>query len=1522
MLVYVIKEKQLLSYPLPSKVYGSYFIDDVDEQGEVTHLISIKEQEGKWVAISNKEVKIVSGKQTLSSLVLEDYQFIFLQVKDRIGYVMLYVCPLNDKTMIKVKIPEDAALTIGHDQTNSIVCHHSLISPIHVRLTCQKGTWILEDLDSKYGTFVNNKRVAKLQRLYPGDVIFIMGFKMILLNGICYFNNPLQSVTYDSKLLVSMAVEKVPELKEPLISEETITLYQQEDYFVRSPRFMEVVEEREFHLEAPPNLGQQEETPLILTMGPMLTMGMTSFVMVFVSLLSLQNGGTLISVLPMMAMSVSMLAGTLLWPAINRSFSKKQRQKKQEQRDRRYNEYLEQKEKELTQLAAMQKQVLLSNYLSSLECYQLIVNRSRHLWTRELHQNDFLTLRLGLGPVPLAVKIDYPGERFSLEDDLLEQKMRLIVDNHQEVAGVPIITSLIEKNILALEGKYAFIKPYMDSLLIQIMALHSYYDLKIVILTNERNAPYWEYLKLLPHLWSDDREIRFFSTNYDEGKEISQYLQKIILLRQELSRKGQVKADFYKNLSCYYLIITDDFKATRDFSIVEEVLSSPLNLGFSLLIMHPNLANLPTECKAFIGLDREEEGVIFENELTANSQRKFQIETKTQQDLNFCTLKLANIPIENKNESYHLPKVLGFLEMYGVGLIEQLNPVERWKMNDPINSLSVAVGLLSNGNLFKLDLHEKEQGPHGLIAGMTGSGKSEFIITYILSMAINYHPDEVQFVLIDYKGGGLVGAFENKETGVRLPHLAGTITNLDIADIHRALASIESELKRRQRLFNQARDQLGEGTIDIYKYQRYYREGALSTPVAHLFIISDEFAELKSQQPEFMDQLISTARIGRSLGVHLILATQKPSGVVNDQIWSNSRFRVCFKVQEAADSNEMIKRSDAAALKEVGRFYLQVGYNELFALGQAAWAGSKYIPQEKVYHEEDDRIIFINAIGKSIKTISTPRKEMIKDVGEELPNIVKYLDAISKKEHLVVRPLWLEKLAAFITVDSLKEKYNYVKKPFHVQAIVGEYDQPKEQKQELLLLDLVEKGNAVIYSMANKNSLVNALVYSLVTTYTVEEVNLYLLDLDTETLKIYDQMPQVGDVVFVNETEKVEKLFKFLNEEVNHRKKLFQNYNGSYQFYNTNSSEKLPAIVFILTGYENFKESYETLDPVFIKLTRDCAKYGIYCILTAISDRALRLSVRSNFPQILPLKLSAPIEYNMLLGKKAPLIADIEGRGVALVVDEPYEFQSAVVCQSDQLHQKIIDLTKKLKEYMPHKKAPRIPVLPEVVTLSMLLQEEVSLHQVAIGIFEDSLTIAKFDFAKYFMSMINAEDLGALENFSYLLLKEIALTKIAPLVVVNLASFYRDREPLSTIRYLENKDSILEDLKYLLSITEDTFVFVTGFDQLLSSLTPSDKPNFINFLATLKLAGKCHFVIVSRLADLKAFAYEAWFKQYISTDSGIYLGRGLNNSTIHNLVTPLRQLAFPLPSNFGYYICQGEAIRIKVVEKGGDIDGE
>ena len=239
------------------------------------------------------------------------------------------------------------------------------------------------------------------------------------------------------------------------------------------------------------------------------------------------------------------------------------------------------------------------------------------------------------------------------------------------------------------------------------------------------------------------------------------------------------------------------------------------------------------------------------------------------------------------------------MEMYGAETFSDLQVLQKWQQNAPYKSLAVPIGLRGKEDLVYLNLHEKAHGPHGLIAGTTGSGKSETIQSYILSLAVNFHPHDVAFLLIDYKGGGMANLFKN------LPHLLGTITNLDGAQSMRALASINAEIHRRERLFREFE------VNHINQYQKKFKNGEATEPLPHLFLISDEFAELKVNQPDFIKELVSIARVGRSLGVHLILATQKPSGVVDDQIWSNSRFKLALKERMTLQELEPIQPQEA-----------------------------------------------------------------------------------------------------------------------------------------------------------------------------------------------------------------------------------------------------------------------------------------------------------------------------------------------------------------------------------------------------------------------------------------------------------------------------------------------------------------------------------------------------------------------------------------------------------------------------------
>ncbi|MCH3961975.1 MAG: hypothetical protein LKF53_04505 [Solobacterium sp.] len=261
-----------------------------------------------------------------------------------------------------------------------------------------------------------------------------------------------------------------------------------------------------------------------------------------------------------------------------------------------------------------------------------------------------------------------------------------------------------------------------------------------------------------------------------------------------------------------------------------------------------------------------------------------------------------------------------FLDMYHVNDAKDLYIPSRWSEHQDESSLHALIGCESSGAEIVLDLSEQGNGPHGLIAGTTGSGKSELILTMLLSLMVNYSPEQLQIAFIDFKGGSAAQAFE--VSGKRLPHIVGCLSNLDMNGQDRVMYALKNECIARQKILQDAGRKYHCSIMNLMDYRRLKKKNMELSSLADLVIVVDEFAELKTQNYEMLNQLISIARIGRSLGIHLILSTQKPAGVVNEQIWSNSRFKICLKVAEKQDSMEVLHTSDAMELHRAGEFIL------------------------------------------------------------------------------------------------------------------------------------------------------------------------------------------------------------------------------------------------------------------------------------------------------------------------------------------------------------------------------------------------------------------------------------------------------------------------------------------------------------------------------------------------------------------------------------------------------------------------
>ncbi|TDL71159.1 type VII secretion protein EssC [Rhodococcus qingshengii] len=1530
MIVTLINKASINSITLPEKIRGQYWIYDSNDRSK--KLIGIEGINGEWILKSNKYVKVMnhSGKP-IRNTVLSPLSIYNLDTQEQDNKTIVFIEPSTDdrQTFTKYLVDKDTDITIGRTDKNDVILNNQFVSASHAKLSFRNGKWSITDLNSTNGTFVDSYRV-KSRDLTIGDMIYIMGYKMIVGSFFVALNNPDRTLSLRSNFL------------KPFINQKSVAPDDEEeeyeapatDYFYRSPRFKRDVEKAVIKIDSPPPNAIGEEMPLMLVLGPSVTMGMASLATATFAVNNAMATGDFSRAMPSIVMSASMLLGTILWPILSKKYDMRRRRKKEKVRQEKYKEYLDKITISFNEEAERQEEILRENHVPVTDLIQRIDKMDRNLWERGPGQNDFLKLRVGTGNGLLATDISYSEKKFSIDDDNLEEELYTLVESPKILKNIPITLSLFENYISGVIGNRKQTIEFAKGLIFQLAALYSYDEVKMVFVYDQEDEKDFGFTKWLPHVWSNDNKFRFIATKTIEVKEVSAYLEK------EIEARSNVSDSNMEDIKPYYIIFAMSKQLAIRAEMLKQVYLKKKNIHISVVTFYDELKNLPKECTMVVDLN-ENSGKLFDkNDITGKSI-SFVPDQPLTADPTELSVKLANVPLDTLANSFNLPKMVTFLELFGVGKVEHLNALTRWKDNDPTKSLEAAVGVDTLGELFKLDLHEKFHGPHGLVAGMTGSGKSEFIIAYILSLAVNYHPNEVAFILIDYKGGGMAKSFEN------LPHTAGIITNLDGAAIKRSLISIESELKRRQAIFAQASKQVGESNIDIYNYQKLYREGVVAEPLQHLFIISDEFAELKTQQPEFMAQLVSAARIGRSLGVHLILATQKPSGVVDDQIWSNSKFRVSLKVQERADSMDMLKRPDAAELTDTGRFYLQVGYNELFEMGQSAWAGAPYYPSDKVVVEKDNSVVVIDRNGRPMKEAKIDKKKnLFANPKKQMDVITDYLSTIAQEEQIKIRPLWLEPIPAMILLNDIKEKYTLGNEnSFVLNPVIGEYDDPARQQQCLLRLPLTEEGNTIVYGVAGsgKTTFLNTMVYSLIHEHTPDEVNIYLLDFASETLRAFAKAPHVGDVILSYESEKISNLFKMLQSELENRKKLFADYGGDHASYIRATGENLPSIVVAVNNYAAFTEIYEEKETAVSFLSREGTKYGIYFVLTALGTNAVRFRLLQNFKQMLVLQLNDETDYAGIVGKTDGLFPTrYKGRGL-VKRDAIYEFQVAQITEESVPFQFIQKECVKFQSTWKGNTARKIPILPDQVDMEFLSQYVVSEGSltIPIGVEKNSLNVHYYPFGKSYIHMIlssSTEHLG----FTHDLSKFMADTCGFDVTVIDgqQSFIHKDNRTItyySTVKDFENTVNALFELVLYRNNTHkeaiEKGVEAEHFDH---------KVIIINSVASLKNAlskegaeklglilekgdAKYNITIIfaEQSKNLSGITFDKWYKQHMNPGDGIWVGAGITDQFNLKATKSTSEMREDMTAGFGFSLQKGKSVKVKLlnsVKENGDND--
>lgn len=1280
-------------------------------------------QDGSWMLSPSKHMSVskkqlIAGEKVTVSLAGGEDAMIYV---DRHTTLQL---GLN-----KYSLKNNGQVTIGNVEDNVIVYDDFEMKPAYAIMNIENGKATIS-VKKKRQLYINGKKNLS-SALSFGDTIHIMSLSMIYL-GDCL-------AIYDSIKLRTCNLERyMPKQVEIDTSD------QQEDgeedsgedgYFQRSPRIIKKLEEGEMDIDPPPAPVEQKEQPLLLTLGPALTMGMAMCMSMLFTIYSSRNNPFMM--IPGIAMTGAMLAGTILWPILSRAHRKRSKRKKEKKRIKRYRKYMQLQYSRLEDKIAYNKKVLLGTYPEPTVLMSRALNRDRRLWERMPSNKDFLHIRMGTGVLPPAIYIKKQKESFTMVDDRLMSELNDINTNFDGVEGMPIVYSLMDNNMLGMIGDRNITVDTAMSSIVHLSALHSYDELKIICVYNKKEAHKWEWVKQLPHVWAPEKSMRFVASSRDEVRDVFLYLKEVLADREETQK--EMNGEFFMALPHFVVYIADP-ELVEDELVMKYLTNAGARLGVSTIYIYDKINLLPKECKAFIQC-YEAESSLYNRDHPEAGLMAFNPDRVLEKNLDGYARSLAGIKIKEIASNASLTSMLSFLEMYKVGRIEHLSIRERWQNNLSYRTLEAPLGVKAGGSLFQLNIHEKYHGPHGLIAGMTGSGKSEFIQSYILSMAVNYHPHDVAFILIDYKGGGMANCF------IGLPHISGAITNLGGNQIRRSLVSLQSELKRRQRIFAEY------GVNHIDKYQQLYKEGKANEPLPHLVMISDEFAELKAQQPDFMQELVSAARIGRSLGVHLILATQKPSGVVDDQIWSNTRFRICLKILDKSDSNEMLKRPEAANIKEPGRCYVQVGNNEIFELVQSGWSGGSYIPTDNIENEEDNQVSLIDGCGRTVRTVTSTPKAVKSDT-TQLTAVVDYIADIAQKEHIEPLKLWLDPLEDIIILSSIEQRAigwngnGWDDVDHWLQPVIGLIDDPKNQEQSPLQLDIGSEGHVLLIGSpgTGKTTFLQTLIYSLVTSYSPELVSLYILDFGGRTMGYYQDLPHTGGVVFSEEEDKLEKLFKMLTKELANRKRKFSEYGvGTLHAYMDTSGEKIPAMIVILDNYEAFFELYDGTEATIATLSREGGNYGIYLVFTASNVNAIKFKITQNFKLMYTLQLNDKYDYVSMVGQTDGLEPEqVKGRGLCKI-DTALEFQTALACDVVNEGERVRHLRETFKSMNKAWQGPcakQIPEVPEEVTI-----DSITNHEDAQSYMEDGLLPIGYDIAE---ADIVALDFAGVSSYSIL----------------------------------------------------------------------------------------------------------------------------------------------------------------------------
>ncbi len=1030
---------------------------------------------------------------------------------------------------------------------------------------------------------------------------------------------------------------------------------------------------------------------------------------------------------------------TMVFGQVGRTTSERKRRMRGERRD--YLRYLAQTRKRVRAVAAEQRASLAWRHPDPAGLWSVAM--SSRLWERRPTHPDFAEVRIGTGPQKLAMTMN-PMQTKPVEDlePLTARALRRFIRAYTTVNDLPAAVFLRGFAQVQLRGDEAAGRELMRALLAQLVTFHSPDELRVAVCAAGEHAGEWDWVKWLPHTQhSTEQDGAGHARLHADGIDALD-----ALLSTEMEGRGRFEAGATPTRDePYVVVIVDGITVPPESrlagtgyrnSIVLNVSSGlPKTTGRATLRL-----DVTSETMEMVRFDRT--GAELRTPLGHPDRLSVPKATALARVISPFRLGATAEVAEPMVSDFDLGTLLG------VGDIDALEPSRVWARADGPDRLRVPIGIAEDGSRVELDIKESAQdgmGPHGLLIGATGSGKSELLRTLVLAMAITHSSEVLNFVLVDFKGGATFLGLDG------LPHTSAVITNLadEAPLVTRMQDALQGEMMRRQELLRRAGNY-----SSLREYEAARVNGAILDPLPTLFVVVDEFSELLASHPDFSELFVMIGRLGRSLGVHLLLASQRIDDGRMHKLESHLSYRIGLRTFSAMESRSVIGVPDAYQLPNApGNGYLRSDVATLVRF-KAAYVSGRYRRRTAEQRQEEVRRQVVpfsasHVAAPAVVTLPEPEPEPVAGAHEEqVDTLLQVAVGRLRDAGPPAHQVWLPPLADPPTLDQVlpplvpDEEYGLSPASWPgrggLVVPVAVVDKPFEQIRDLLMADLSGVGGHVGIAggtQSGKSTLLRTLIAVLALTHTPSEIQFYCLDFGGGTLATLSALPHIGGIAGRMDAERVSRTVAEVQGVLTRRERLFTEHGienmAAYRALRREgrfADDPHGDVFLVVDGWASLRADFEEHDGPIRQLAARGLTYGVHLMLTSSRWSDVPSALRDQLGTRLELRLGDSID-SVIDMRAAARVPRAPGSGLTM---DKMHFLAAVPrldgrSRTEDLASAARTLAETVADCWEGPSAPPVRMLPAVLPAERLPAPEGRLR-VALGWGEADLAPVWHDF--------------------------------------------------------------------------------------------------------------------------------------------------------------------------------------------------